>query len=271
MRVLVLADLHHDFWRLKNEDHDRLLSALEGLGRVDAIILAGDISNKARVRWKHAFNDLSRMCSRDKIFVSTGNHDFYDHRLDGEDRLKEVVENEGVRWAVDQEVVLGGVRFLVTPLWVNHRLHNRLDDNRDEVSRVMNDFRYIRLASGGFRKILPRDVEQAHERHLSFLEKALSKPFSGRTVVVSHHAPHPDVLPAGETPQAAYASDLSGFLEKHRCRANLWLHGHAHRSVSVDVCGWSIRNVSLGYPKKDLDVEGRLKRALFCTSDLHVP
>lgn len=268
MRLLILADLHHDFWASNASDHARLRAGLDAVGPVDAVILAGDISNKARVRWKAAFDDLSAVCDRRDIHVSLGNHDFYDHRIDGLDRLQEVADACGVTWAVDRHWVWDGVRFAVTPLWVDHRLDGRLESNRDEVERVMNDFRLIRVAQGGYRRLRARDVEREHERHLAFLDGVLSTPFEGPTVVVSHHAPHPDVLLPGEAPRAAYASDLSDFLTRHAKASSWWFHGHAHRGMDVDRCGWKIRNVSLGYPSKDVDVHARLLNAIWETDDL---
>ena len=68
-----------------------------------------------------------------------------------------------------------------------------------------------------------------HERQLAAIEAVLAVPFEGPTVVISHHAPHPDSLEekrATKPLDAAYASDLEALILRHK--PDLWIHGHVH-------------------------------------------
>jgi Icc-related predicted phosphoesterase len=74
------------------------------------------------------------------------------------------------------------------------------------------------------------DEIELHQKALKALIPILEKPYSdGPTVVVTHHAPHPDCLPAslGRAWMAGIlASDLSRLIEE--TNPNLWIHGHTH-------------------------------------------
>ena len=59
------------------------------------------------------------------------------------------------------------------------------------------------------------------------MENELAQPFDGKTIVVTHHAPHPlSIHPrfAGNPVNPGFVSDLGPLLD----RADLWLHGHTH-------------------------------------------
>lgn len=74
----------------------------------------------------------------------------------------------------------------------------------------------------------------------------LHEPFDGRTVVVTHHAPHPDsVHPrfAGNLLNPAFASDLSALMGP----ADLWIHGHVHDSFDYQVNGTRVIANPRGY------------------------
>jgi Icc-related predicted phosphoesterase len=68
-----------------------------------------------------------------------------------------------------------------------------------------------------------------------FLENALTVPFDGITIVMTHHAPSLRGVPVGshwrqvyEDVLACYASDYDALIE--RFQPALWAHGHFHFS-----------------------------------------
>ncbi len=78
----------------------------------------------------------------------------------------------------------------------------------------------------------PPAAAALHVEHRSRIEHALAEPHAGPTVVVTHHAPHPLSLLAGEATgpgDAAYGSDLSSIMEGPHA-PDLWIHGHVHVS-----------------------------------------
>jgi Icc-related predicted phosphoesterase len=246
MAVLVLADLHLDIWGEAGRDP---LAGLDRrvLSRLDALIVAGDLVNKPKVRWRPALDRLASLVPPERVWVLPGNHDFYQHVLDGEDRLREIAHAAGVHYAQMRALHVGPVRFLCCTLWTDFALHGAPEEAMRAAGAAMNDYHLIRVAGGGYRRARPRDTLALHRQHRTWLEDALAAPHDGPTVVVTHHAPHPDCTGASRAPtDPAYASDLRDLIATHR--PALWLHGHTHRQGVLTQGDSPIACVSLGYP-----------------------
>lgn len=240
---LIVADLHLDLWDRANLNP---LDQLDFEG-VELMIIAGDLTNKPRVRWKQAFALIGKYIPLDRVHVLPGNHDYYDFRLDGDDRLAEIAHTAGATFAQKSAIIHGATRYLCCTLWTDMRLGiGTLEENAAEAARIMNDYRYIRVAHSGFRKVQPIDTITLHREHVAWLEARLSQPFAGETVVVTHHAPHPFALsPGGPVPQA-YASDLSDLIMRYQ--PERWLFGHTHLAAEFEIGTTKLRNVSVGSP-----------------------
>ncbi|WFU04597.1 hypothetical protein QA648_27880 (plasmid) [Rhizobium sp. CB3171] len=75
-----------------------------------------------------------------------------------------------------------------------------------------------------------QEILARHHESRSYIENGLMKPFEGRTIVLTHHAPlmqSMDPTFLGQVSNAAFASDLSDLIT--RCRPSLWIHGHIHK------------------------------------------
>lgn len=248
MPVLVIADLHLDLWLQSGRDP---LAALppDLLASLDALIVAGDLSNKPKVRWPHMIRHLARYVPAERIHLLPGNHDYYDHALDGEDRLAAICAENGANFAQKAELVIGATRFLCATLWTDFALHGDPAGAMRLAQRDMNDYRYIRHGGAGFRRIRPQDTVLIHADHRLWLEDRLSAPFAGRTVVVTHHCPHPGLVSdqRGDL-DPVYGSNLLPFIERFQPEA--WLFGHTHHRMEATVGRTLVRNVSLGYPQQ---------------------
>ncbi|AOJ69061.1 MULTISPECIES: metallophosphoesterase [Burkholderia] len=80
------------------------------------------------------------------------------------------------------------------------------------------------------RDFAPRDALALHRTARAWLERELAKPWAGRTIVVTHHAPHRASLAAryaDDLASAGFISDLSALV---RPPVSLWIHGHTHTS-----------------------------------------
>ena len=87
-----------------------------------------------------------------------------------------------------------------------------------------------------------------HELSRAWLEQELNKPYDGKTVVISHHGPHPlSVHPryVGEALNAAFVSNLTELLPK----GDLWIHGHVHDSFDYRVGRCRVVANPLGYAR----------------------
>ena len=98
----------------------------------------------------------------------------------------------------------------------------------------MVDYRRIRTGPSSRHRIEPGEVLAMHRRTRAFIEATLAVPHEGPTVVVTHHAPHPDSLPDLHADlRWCYASDLRDLI--HANGVDLWVHGHIHASTDYRV------------------------------------
>jgi 3',5'-cyclic AMP phosphodiesterase CpdA len=263
MKTLVLSDLHDDFW--SDKGRDPFVTCEDIVEGLEAIVLAGDVSNKPKVRWKYAFQRLRDRFGDIPIHVFPGNHDFYDWRLDDEDRLADFAAEFDVSYAQMQSIILGETRLLCATLWTDLALGPGFAANAVHLPTRMNDYRYIRLARGGFRRVFPDDIRRVHARHRGWLEEALAQPFDGPTCVATHHAPHPGVLSKGlDKIEAGYASDLTDILTGPHAPQE-WLFGHCHEAVPLTIGSTRLSCISLGYPfeiETDDDIRLRIARGI---------
>lgn len=74
------------------------------------------------MRWKYAFERLLQLLPLSKVAVFLGDHNFYDFRLDGEDRLGQIASEFNVRYAQKKPLIFGRTRFLCATLWTDLEL-----------------------------------------------------------------------------------------------------------------------------------------------------
>lgn len=243
MNIQIASDLHlefiHDLF-----PEERLISPAHG---ADLLVLAGDIGNGAQAI--ELFRDWPV-----PVLYLAGNHEFYGHsmkqiRID----FRKAAAGTSITFLDNDTVDFAGVRFLGTTLWTDYRLeHNRSQRQQMDAAELsINDHRRIRDAKGKF--TAQRALEE-HQAARTWLEAELARPYDGKTVVISHHGPHPlSVHPryAGDPVNAAFVSDLSELLPK----ADLWLHGHVHDSFDYKVGKCRVVANPLGYPRNVRSVE----------------
>jgi Icc-related predicted phosphoesterase len=268
MKVLILSDLHAEFVTFK------MPTSLD----YDVAILAGDISSPGRVvpRW---LRHPDRFGSKPVVVVA-GNHEYYDTVMARElAEMRRAATEHGVHFLDGDEVVIADVRFLGCTLWTDFDLRieppassgapQRQQANRRlamlECQRYVADYTSIRLADPqpsntlSTRRLTPIDTLMIHRRHRSWLRRKLAEPFDGRTVVVTHHAPHRGSLAprfAEDWSSGAFVSELP---PEFFAVPQLWVHGHTHDSFDYQVAGCRVVCNPRGYR----DFRGELENAKF--------
>lgn len=264
MRILILSDLHLEVWRGAAMQAKELLEASKpdlDKSRPDVVVLAGDIDTGDRaVAWAdQAFPDLP-------VIYVNGNHEAYGQKLDVlKVRLVEACASTGhIHFLDKSELVIGNVRFLGATLWTDFQLLG--PDGAPEAMQAaasgINDYRKIRLAKAGYRKIKPLDVAQWHWEDRIWLHARLSETFKGATVVVTHMAPSAQSVPEKYKRQplsASFASNLEALVSK----ADLWVHGHVHESMDYGVGRARVVCNPLGYPLRGSDGRWSIENAMF--------
>lgn len=238
MLVQLASDLHIEHLERDFPGEPTLWPA----NQADVLVLAGDVGT--------AVNGLQQF--RDwpvPVLYVAGNHEGYGGSwYEVLDELRATAAGTSVHFMERDTVDLGGVRFLGCTLWTDYRLRsNRTQRQLMENARMrISDHRRIRKADGSY--FLPEDALRDHEQSRTWLETELSKPYDGKTVVVTHHGPHSlSVHPrySGDATNAAFVSDLSELLQVSK----LWLHGHVHDTFDYQVNGCRVVANPRGYPR----------------------
>ncbi|BBL70439.1 metallophosphoesterase [Methylogaea oryzae] len=206
MKIQYFSDVHLEFGFMPL-----------ALADADVIVAAGDIGVQAQgLHWlRHADKPV--------IYVA-GNHEFYKGEYHATLlSLRRQAEVGPVEFLERDCHIHKGVRFLGCTLWTALQ-----EDEAGDLAALrgrVNDFKHIRCGSGA---LLLNDYVHWHRGALAWLREELDKPYHGKTVVVTHHAPLLDSwrgLP--NSPKVpAYCNDLGGLLEKYDIAA--WFHGHTH-------------------------------------------
>lgn len=101
-------------------------------------------------------------------------------------------------------------------------------------------------------------MRDEHVKSIRFLADQLAQPFPGKTVVVTHHAPTGASIPErfradGQShSNAAYASNPREQMMGGDA-VQLWVHGHTHSNVDVEIAGTRGPCNPRGYAPDDLN------------------
>ncbi|MDR8730746.1 metallophosphoesterase [Burkholderia pseudomultivorans] len=236
MKVRVLSDLH-----LEGNQPEVIAHA-----DADLVVLAGDIHNHAEgLRWAAETFDPNV-----PVVYVPGNHEYYDGEFGAlETAMRDAAHAlDNVHYLNNGAYVDPARRFRVlgTTLWTDFTLFGADDASVahaiDAGSRVMLDFKgliqvtwprdaALHAAPGApERDFTPADAIALYRRARAWLETQLATPFAGRTIVVTHHAPHRRSLAeryALDPVSAGFVNDLT---ELVRPPVDLWVHGHTHTS-----------------------------------------
>lgn len=261
LKLLVLSDLHNDIKPLNPIVNGRRIDE-----HADLVVLAGDIHEGVQApMWaRAAFPDK-------EVILVAGNHEFYGRYWNRNLRkLREKSTELGIHFLENETAELFGIRFVGCTLWTDFSLYGeeqRRESMREAMTR-MTDYQRIKLdRSVGenqewrelrIKKLIPELTQRRHRQSVEWLGRELGAGNPAKTVVVTHHAPHGQSIPAhfeGDVLSPAYASDLSRLLG----RSKLWIHGHIHDSVDYMAGTTRVVCNPRGYP----DAKGSLLNSGF--------
>ncbi len=234
IRIWITSDLHTDAnaWFPQIPPHD-------------IMVVAGDIADGPGA----AAAELTRIqaaTAKPIVFVP-GNHDFCGGRLlPGEfshpNRSIIVLEGGG-------SIVIDGVRFIGATLWTDFQLTDSEFASQRWAISAMPEYQTVGHGSED-RHIWPIDTANAHAEDRSALDVALSRPHGGPTVVITHHAPSLQSVPAcdrRDVSSAAFASNVEPVIHRHR--PALWIHGHIHEPADYSIGSTRVIANPRGYPR----------------------
>ena len=229
MKLHILSDLHLEFAPLRVEKTD-----------ADVVILAGDIGLGADgVEWAKACFDVP-------VLYVPGNHEYYNPawRIDDLQRfISDACIGSNVH-LLDRDVYCqGGIRFIGTTLWTDLLEH---PFGGVHCGVLGSDADYIRVTDDEC--FNDHNAQALFRKNRAWLKQELAKPFDGKTVVVTHHAPsggslHPQY--AGNPWNSCFITDMEDLFGDN---VDLWVHGHTHNSFDYEVKGTRVICNPRGYP-----------------------
>lgn len=229
MKIQILSDLHNEFEELPIPHTD-----------ADVVVLAGDIDVGTKgTEWKKGFNK--------PVIYIPGNHEYYHNDIVEINKNAALIKQCQVPILMDS----GLVRFICCPLWSDFNLFpdKEFGAKRSAIQR-MNDYKVIKYKG---KPLTPEDTIEFHKNYLEYIKKELNRPFDGKTVVVTHHAPSIRSVQEcykNDLMTAAYASNLEYLMGP---KINLWIHGHVHVSNDYDINGTRVISNPRGYAPFDLN------------------
>jgi predicted phosphodiesterase len=235
MKLQIASDLHIEFTRHSFPNLAHLDEA-----DADVLVLAGDIDAGL-----HAVEQY-RAHAKPVVYVH-GNHEAYGRHYETlAGQLEKAADGTNVHYLERQAWIYQDVRFLGCCLWTDYRLDGNPLEAMAQAELHMNDHSQIRKGYG-MRVFAPADALADHRRSVEWLRKTLAEPFDGKTVVVTHHGVTPQSIDpkyAGDPLNPAFASDLTDLVGL----ADLWIHGHTHRSLDYQVGRCRVIANPRGYP-----------------------
>lgn len=224
----------------------------------DVVVLAGDIApvvHGTAPRWAR------KQFPKEPIVWVLGNHEHYGFPADMDACIaaaRDLAREFDIHLLAQDSAVIHGVRFLGCTLWTDFRLQGTPELSMTRARLSMSDFSGSILIAedvGQARFFRPQDSVEIHRRSVAWLHDELTRPFDGKTVVVTHHAPHPRCEhPShlnGPLPPA-FCSDLSRLIQRHH--PSLWISGHTHASHDFMIGATRLLSNQRGY--RDLAEHG---------------
>lgn len=243
MNLALLSDLHME-----------LGQGLPKISRsADVIVLAGDIDSRgASIEVARRFRNKYEK----PVIVVAGNHEHYSQELNASiQQLRDAAATEDkIHFLENDAVQVGEVRFLGCTLWSDFARNGEAEaaNHMWLAGKYVPDFSCIQFND---RRFTPKDARNLYLQSFRWLEEELAKPFDGKTIVVTHFAPHhaaihPHFMLQGmDTLTPYFTPDCTSLIERYK--PSIWCYGHTHNSIDI-VLEQGTRLVSnqRGYPNE---------------------
>lgn len=212
----------------------------------DLIILAGDIARGLTgVQW--AMEESARLGK--PVAYVFGNHEYFKHVFpDLLDEARRLTAGSAVHVLENDQLIWDQTRILGCTLWTDFLLfgEERQQECIAAAESVLYDYSIIQTPDGDL--LRAHHTQARHWQSRQWLEQRLSEPWPGPTVVVTHHVPcwegaHPDY---NGPLSGGFTSNLKPLMERHRI--DLWICGHSHANVDVQLGKTRLLSNQRGYP-----------------------
>lgn len=228
LKAVVISDLH--FESIDDNIH-KTYEEIVPEKIADYIILCGDIDNRTRaIYFIQYLIDLGYT-----VIYIPGNHEYEDSNFDHVDSYFEAVDMKNFYYLNNSVVEFDNFRIIGSTLWASAGTLS-IDPLDGPVFSESVDY-FVRQKLKfmiDFTSIHGFSVDKMAERfkkNYEFIVNECSKPFDGKTIVATHHAPSFESCLSryrGNETNHAFASEMDCLIEMNKI--DYWLHGHMHNS-----------------------------------------
>jgi len=225
VRINYFSDVHLEFGEQNLPETD-----------ADIVVAAGDIGVFDQgIAWLKAIN-------KPVIYVA-GNHEFYNNEYNQVlVMLRQACVGTNIHFLEKDQLIFQGVRFIGCTLWAD--LFVEGEEKAEALGKSLNDFRKVSFESETFNQ---KQFSALHRVSKAWLEEQLARPYAGKTVVITHHAP--TEWSWIDTPNSlkklAYCNDLKPLFHEYEIAA--WFHGHVHNLGDYRIADARILSNTRGY------------------------
>lgn len=246
MKIRLWSDVHLEFGPLdvqkRDDDKDTVL------------VIAGDFDVGCKDTTRTVMLGL---CHQFKAVVFVcGNHEYYHNVINEVDKAWRGFADEMPNFYFLQGdyAIIDDVRFIGGTFWTDFK--DRDENVMNFCQHRMNDYNHIRYQGKDdviYRGFQPEDAWEINHQQRSAFARFLEVPFSGKTVIVTHHAPTEHSIrkeymhhSSDRVLNFAYRNTrLDEWFETKTF--DYWLHGHIHFRQEHDVHGKKIIANPRGY------------------------
>jgi Icc-related predicted phosphoesterase len=247
MKFKLLSDLHLEFYGARPFYRQEAVPIWEPeVTDEDAetvLLLAGDIHVGHRAQpW------IEKMCERFQFVVYIlGNHEFYNDEINHVIKFWREVDMPDNFTFLENDVIHFGtkVRVIGGVLWTQVTDPHMIWQG----PKRMTDYQITTVREHGkVRRMNVQDTNKMHCETANYIRNQLQVPWYGKTIVMTHHLPHPlCVHPQweGSGLNAFFMTDLDHIIRNFDI--DVWCHGHTHDVVDIDVHNTRILCNPMGY------------------------
>ena len=176
---------------------------------------------------------LNRKCPDIPVLYVPGNHDYEGNRFDvALDAMRHSAEGTNVVVLCNDTFDFEGVRFLGTPLFTDFSFDGELTPEYARNIQLTTDMKRSYDHDG--RALTAEWMVAQHQKARAFLEEELERDPSIPKIVLTHWCPLRQMAkPEGpkDSKSGYWISPCEDLVEQ----AELWCHGHVHRSVDIRI------------------------------------
>jgi len=237
LRRLLILNIH-----LLSDLHLERAGFVPPINTADVVVLAGDIGVGTQgLKWAEDAFDVP-------VIYVCGNHEYHDPRWSMSEHkawMRQTCEGSNVHFLDNDVAVIDGVRFIGSTLWAD--LTDAPDALYCDTDNIVVQYESS-WDAGGLSHFNEEYAQLLFERNRAWLASELAKPFDGKTVVVTHHAPsfsslHGQYL--GNPWNPCFITNMEFLMGDS---VDLWVHGHTHNNFDYRVKGTRVACNPRGYP-----------------------